>query len=457
MIKRLIGLIAPKREKKTPEFALKVIPRDQHNISRKSINPNALKVLYRLNSAGFEAYLVGGGVRDLLLGVSPKDFDIATSAHPEQVRDLFQNARLIGRRFRLAHVRFGRDIIEVATFRRGHGEDDDEEADVLKSDKGLILRDNVYGTKEEDALRRDFTINALYYGVQDFSIHDYAGGLEDLRLRRIRLIGDPETRYREDPVRMLRAIRFATKLNFEIAADTAAPIPALAPLLRDIPPARLFEEVLKLFLSGKALDNFEALREFGLFKQLFPSTERALASNQPYALELIRQALSNTDLRIEEGKPVTPAFLYAALLWPPMQQRQRKLEEDGLPPMPALHQAAQEIISEQVRSTALPKRFSIPMKEIWEMQLRLRRRGGKRAEQLLEHPRFRAGYDFLLLREQAGEDMDGLGQWWTEFQDASAPDREHMAQNSRHDAEGPKRKRRPRKRRYNNRPAAPQQ
>ncbi len=455
MIKRLIGLIAPKREKKSPEFALKVIPRDQHNISRKSINPNALKVLYRLNSAGFEAYLVGGGVRDLLLGVVPKDFDIATSAHPEQVRDLFQNARLIGRRFRLAHVRFGRDIIEVATFRRGHGEDDDEDADAIKSDKGLILRDNVYGNKEEDALRRDFTINALYYGVQDFSIHDYAGGLEDLRLRQVRLIGDPETRYREDPVRMLRAIRFATKLNFEIAADTAAPIPALASLLRDIPPARLFEEVLKLFLSGKALDNFEALREFGLFKQLFPTTERVLASNEPYALELIRQALRNTDQRIAEDKPVTPAFLYAALLWPPMQQRQRKLEEEGMPTMPALHQAAQEIISAQVRSTALPKRFSIPMKEIWEMQQRLLRRGGKRAELLLEHPRFRAGYDFLLLREQAGEDLGGLGQWWTDFQEASSPDREHMAQNARPEGDGPKRKRRPRKRRYNNRPAAP--
>ncbi len=457
MIKRLIGLLSPKREKNKPRFELRVIPRDAHNISRKSISPNALKVLYRLNGAGYEAFLVGGGVRDLLLGVTPKDFDVATNAHPEEVREQFQNARLIGRRFRLAHVRFGREIIEVATFRREHGAADEEDSpDGSMSEGGMILRDNVYGNQQEDALRRDFTINALYYSVRDFAIHDYAGGLEDLKARQIRMIGDAETRFREDPVRMLRAVRFATKLDFEIAPDTAAPMPALATLLRDIPPARLFEEVLKLFLSGKAVANFDMMRHYGLFAPLFPATERAIERGGPEVLALIRQALANTDERIAQDKPVTPAFLYAALLWPPLQERQARIEGEGMPPIPAMQQAANEVISEQVRHTALPKRFSIPMKEIWEMQQRLTRRGGKRAELLLEHPRFRAGYDFLLLREQTGEDLGGLGDWWTEFQEASAPDREQLATQARSEESGApakrKRRSRSRKRRYNNRP-----
>lgn len=443
MIKRLIGLIAPKREKKSPEFALKVIPRDQHNISRKSINPNALKVLYRLNSAGFEAYLVGGGVRDLLLGVVPKDFDIATSAHPEQVRDLFQNARLIGRRFRLAHVRFGRDIIEVATFRRGHGEDDDEDADAIKSDKGLILRDNVYGNKEEDALRRDFTINALYYGVQDFSIHDYAGGLEDLRLRQVRLIGDPETRYREDPVRMLRAIRFAAKLGFDLPPETATPIHRLAPMLGDIPAARLYEEVLKVFLNGSAEDSFDLLQQYNLFAPLFPLSAAELEQDPEYCTSLVRLALRNTDVRLAEGKTVTPAFLFAALLWPGLLPLIARCQAEGLAPVPAIQKAAHMLLPVQIQRIAIPRRFTMPMQEIWALQERLPYRYGKRAETVLAHPRFRAAYDFLLLREDAGEDTGNLGQWWTDYQFASEPDRRRMIT----ELSGPVRKsRRPRKR-----------
>lgn len=434
-----------------PHSELKIVPRDNHPISRKDISSQALKVLYRLNNSNYQAYLVGGGVRDLLLGKHPKDFDIATDAHPEEVHHLFRNSRLIGRRFKLVHVLFGREVIEVATF-RGHHEAPALSANQsTSSEQGMLLRDNVYGNMEEDALRRDFTVNALYYCVKDFTIYDYANGLQDIERRELRLIGDPETRYREDPVRMLRAVRFASKLDFTIAPETEAPIFELAPLLGNIPAARLFDEVLKLMLSGDALNNFELLRHFNLFGQLFPATERVLQQGSERHLSLIRQALINTDQRIKHEKPVTPAFLYAALLWPALEDQWEKIKDNGTPPYPALQQAAQKVINKQCNSTSIPKRFSFNMKEIWEMQLRLPKRSGNKALQTISHPRFRAAYDFLLLREQSGENLDGLGQWWTDYQASDENAQRKMANSVK--AHGPRPKRR--KKRYNSQSQRP--
>lgn len=413
------------RSRKAPVYQRREIPRDQHTVSRSVISDPAKKVLNRLNNAGYEAYLVGGGVRDILLGGQPKDFDIATNATPEEVHDLFRNSRLIGRRFRIVHVLFGREVIEVTTFRgNAPTADDDDDDDRKTSEHGLLLRDNVYGNQEEDALRRDFTINALYYCIRDFTVVDYANGIEDLKNRQIRLIGDPETRYREDPVRMLRAIRFAAKLGFTLEPGTEAPIRELSPLLDHIPPARLFEEVLKLFSAGHGETTYHLLKHYNLLAPLFPETARALAEGQSDAL--ITKALQNTDQRIREGKSVTPYFLYAAMLWPALQTEWQRRQDNGEPLQQALHQAIGKVIGRQVQATSIPKRFSGPMKEIWELQVRLPRRQGKRAYVLLEHPRFRAAYDFLLVREAAGEAETGLGEWWTHFQDADERGREQM-------------------------------
>ena len=390
-----------------------VVARADHSISRKAISKPALKVLYGLKDAGFQAHLVGGGVRDLLLGRSPKDFDIATDAHPEQVKSLFSNCRLIGRRFRLAHVHFGREIIEVATFRASHTSG----TDGVTGDDGRIMRDNVFGTIEEDAIRRDFTVNALYYNIADFSIIDYADGLNDLQNKTLRMIGDPALRYREDAVRMLRAARFSAKLGFDIHPDTAAPIAELSPMLRDIPSARLFEEVLKLLQAGHALASFRSLRELDLLQFLFPSADQQLKSGDAQFEKLIVQALQNTDSRIAEGKPVTPAFIYAVFLWPQVREAAEKFQQEGEQPVPAYFAAAETVLPQQLRATSLPKRFSIPMREIWAMQPRLMNTTGKRALRLLGHPRFRAGYDFFCLREQTGEDLQNRGQWWTELQE----------------------------------------
>lgn len=408
-----------------------IIARQEHPISRKDINDHALKVLYRLKDAGYESYLVGGCVRDMLLSKHPKDFDVATEATPEQVNKLFRNSRLIGRRFRLVHVRFGREIIEVATFRASHDSQDNQDNTLgHQSEHGILLRDNVYGSVHDDALRRDFTVNALYYSINDFGIHDHTSGMEDLQQRKLRMIGEPYQRYREDPVRMLRAIRFAAKLEFTMAEETEAPIRELAPLLEQIPSARLFDEVLKLFMSGHAVTTFYLLREFNLFAPLFPATSFLLDSEQGKPSStvepLILAALKNTDKRIKQGKTVTPAFLYAAMLWHPMQNRLDELRKQGMPVLPALHQAAQEITVGQNQATSIPKRFSIPMREIWDIQYRLPRRFGRRAEQIVQQPRFRAGYDFLLLRETSGEDLEGLGDWWSRYQFASKEDREEM-------------------------------
>lgn len=433
----------------------RTLPRAEHVVSRSDISPNALKVLYRLSRAGYRACLVGGGVRDLLLGREPKDFDVGTDARPEQVRALFRNCRLIGRRFRLAHVHFGREIIEVATF-RGDGEAGAGDVAVGGKDDRRI-GDNVYGTLEEDVWRRDFTVNALYYDIEDFSVVDYVGGVEDLRAGLLRVIGEPATRYREDPVRMLRAVRFAAKLGFRLEPDTEHPIPVLAGLLEDIPPARLFEEVLKLFLGGCALETFERLRHYGLFARLFPQTEECLAREEGgFPSIFVSRALANTDGRVAAGKPVTPVFLFAALLWEPVRRCAAQLEAEGATALEAVQDAGDEVVARQVRCVALPRRITLPMREIWQLQIRFAGPPrGKRALRLLQHPRFRAAYDLLVLRAQAGEEVGSLVDWWTEFQErprdeVPAQSRERAGEPPREEVEGapePTRRRRRRRRR----------
>lgn len=405
-----------------------IISRSDHPISRANISENALKVLYRLKNAGYQGFLVGGGVRDLLLGREPKDFDIATNASPDEVRSLFRNCRLIGRRFRLAHIMFGREIIEVATFRAQANDDSAEDSGGIEiEESGRLLRDNVFGTLEEDAWRRDFTINALYYNIEDFSVADYTGGMADIEAGLLRIIGEPEQRFREDPVRMLRAVRFAAKIGFRIDEASEAKIFELGHLLDNIPPARLFDEVLKLFFGGCALQTFELLRHYNLFQYLFPQTEDELAEEENhFPHTMMMRALQNTDDRIALGKPVTPAFLYATLLWEPVRQEWLLRQDDGVPEQPALTQAAQEVVTLQLECTSLPRRFSTPMREIWAMQPRLSKRSGKRAYRLLEHPRFRAAYDFLLLRAEAGEERQDLADWWTEFQEVDDEQRKGM-------------------------------
>ena len=401
-----------------------IIPRAEHGISRSNIDQNALKVLYRLKDEGYEAYLVGGGVRDLLLGRQPKDFDIATNARPEEIKQIFRNCRLVGRRFRLAHIWFGRDVIEVATFRAPPREDDDGHHE---KENGRILRDNVYGTLEEDAWRRDFTVNALYYDIRDFSVVDYTGGLADLEQGMLRLIGDPERRYREDPVRMLRAARLAVKLGFRLHPDTEAPIKELGNLLEDIPPARLFDEVLKLFMGGVALQTFECLRHYDLFGFLFPRTEELLGvETDGFPKRFLTQALVNTDIRISEDKPVTPAFIFAALLWEPLQDSIAQLKLQGISEAEALQIASAEVVKQHVMNVTIPKRFMIPMREIWQLQPRLMKNKGKRVFRVLGHPRFRAAYDFLLLRAQAGEDVSEIADWWTRFQELDDKERNKL-------------------------------
>lgn len=397
------------------------MPEAPIDLSPDYINVNALKVVNRLTSSGYQAYLVGGCVRDLLLGNHPKDFDVATNAHPDEVHELFRNSRLIGRRFKIVHVRFGREIIEVATFRAPHSEQQTEQN---FSDEGMILSDNIYGTFSEDSARRDFTVNALYYDPENDTIHDEVKGVEDLGKRQIRLIGDPDSRYREDPVRMLRAVRFKAKLNFEIEPATAEPLRRLGLLLRDIPPARLFEEVLKLFMTGHGERSFAVLREYDLFGWLFPDTNRLLETAQ--GAELIRLALASTDRRIALDMPVTPAFIFAALLWQPyLEQRQRR-EQAGESAYVAGFEGANEAVTRQLSVTSIPKRFSGPMRDIWSLQYRLPTRSGKKPETLLLHKRFRAAYDFLLLREESGESLGGLGEWWTRFQETAEDQRGEM-------------------------------
>jgi poly(A) polymerase len=427
-----------------PAGSPRIVARPEHIISRTNISESALKVLYRLKSSDFEAYLVGGGVRDLLLGREPKDFDIATDAHPEEIAGLFRNSRIIGRRFKLVHVRFGREVIEVATFRSGH---EAEGTNETHAEDGMIIRDNVYGNLEEDAWRRDFTINSLYYGVKDFSVVDYTSGMDDLKAGLLRVIGDAEQRYIEDPVRMLRAVRFAAKLGFRIHADSEKPIFELSERLESVPPARLFDEILKLFMSGYGVATYELLRHYDIFRHLFPMTDACLAEEENhFPHTMILRGLENTDNRIAENKPVTPAFLFAILLWEPVHSRAKRLQAEGLSEIQSLQLAGDEVISLQALHIAVPKRFSLQSREIWTFQARLKRRNGKRAARLVEMARFRAAYDFLLLRIESGDDeLKALGDWWTEFQESDEERRGNMS-NEVPSAGSRKRRRRKRRR-----------
>jgi poly(A) polymerase len=400
--------------------ALKVIPRAAHNVSRDEISNAALKVLYRLHKAGYQAFLVGGGVRDAMLELHPKDIDIATTATPEEVRSLFSNCRLIGRRFRLAHVRFGREIIEVATFRAAANHKDDDSS---HDTEGRILRDNVYGSVEADVWRRDFTCNALYYNIADFSIWDYTGGFEDVKRKRLVLIGDPAQRLREDPVRMLRAVRFAGKLGFTIDESVVEAMRGHTGLLTNVPAARLFDEFLKLFQAGFAERTFNLLREHKLFGELFPATEEELAKDDSY-LAFTHAALKNSDKRVAEGKSVTPMFLLGVFLWAPIKKLAAiRRSEEKMSESQALGLAAYEIVSQQQQRISIPKRFTVPMREMLSLQPRFEFVRGKRAMNLLEHRRFRAAYDFMLLQSEIGEVDESLAKFWTDVQTQSAEER----------------------------------
>ena len=424
MLKKLSNIFRsnPSRVKTKPHM----LKSGQHNLSSKKINSGAVKVVEQLQLSGYEAYLVGGCIRDLMMDIKPKDFDVATNATPEQAKQLFHRSRIIGRRFQIVHVRAGSEIIEVTTFRAQHTGTKNQPGKSQHSSKGMLLRDNIFGSVGEDAIRRDFTMNALYYCPQNNNIFDYTDGLSDINNRLIRIIGNASERYREDPVRMLRALRFSAKLGFSIEEGSSAAIHKLRLLLADIPPARQFDEVLKLFMHGYALAGFHLLREYKIFGILFPATEAALEGESNYYLKFIEQALINTDKRIRTNQRVTPAFLFAALLWPALKEREGKDHQTEKVNIFSLHSAAGNIITEQCQRLAIPRRFTLPMKEIWELQLRLPRRAGNQAFKLLTNKRFRAGYDFLLLREDAGEIQPELGHWWTVFQDAEEADLKEM-------------------------------
>lgn len=399
----------------TPVIAHR-IERDQHSISRKFISEHALKVMRHLNRYGFDAYLVGGAVRDLLLNKRPKDFDVATNATPEEIRKLFKNARIIGRRFRIVHVLFGREIIEVTTFRGNHTQEENSTLNKhtsLTNDKGMLLRDNVFGSIEEDALRRDFSVNALYYSSKDFCVYDFTNGISDIKKKRLQLIGDPAQRFKEDPVRILRALRFAAKLAFTIEPTTYQEIDGHAELLSLIPAARLFDEFSKLFLSGHAMASYEQLKQHNMLKYLISSAEFL---NTPSTEQLITQGFKNTDERIQQNKSVNPAFIFSVLLWPSLVKAQEELIKENTPIFAAIQLAATHVLDEQSRLTSLPKHLQTTIKDIWELQERLSQRHGRRAFKTFEHPKFRAGYDFLLLREQIGDIEPLLGEWWTKFQ-----------------------------------------
>ena len=406
------------------------------SIEESAISINASKVISRLQENGFQAYLVGGCIRDLLLRKIPKDFDISTDAHPEEVRELFRNSRIIGKRFRIVHVRFGREIIEVTTFRGPHADEYDEN----HSDSGMTLNDNVYGTFKEDVFRRDFTMNAIYYEPQGKEVIDFADGIADIESQIIRTIGDPTSRLREDPVRMLRATRFQAKLEFSLESDLESSIRSLGHLLQDVPPARLFEEVLKLFLSGYGAAAFDSMLKNDTYGWLFPDSKRSMEHNATEVL--VRLALTSTDQRIAKQKPVTPAFIYAAVLWYPFIEEKERLEQEGGITYAAAHEAANSVISKQQLFTSIPKRFAGPMRDIWFLQSRLPVRFGQKPDRTMEHKRFRAAYDFLLLREQAGEKTEQLGEWWTEYQEATE-ERKLVMKQSTSNGRQRKRKRRP--------------
>ncbi|MGA7178737.1 MAG: polynucleotide adenylyltransferase PcnB [Thiobacillaceae bacterium] len=423
MIRKFINSVLGKGNK-TRSKGPRVLPKKQHGLSREDIHSCALKVCEELQHHGYKGFVVGGAVRDLLLGGKPKDFDVATDATPEEIRRLFRRSRIIGRRFKIVHVMCGRDTIEVTTFRSA-GNHTGEDEDVRETDAhGRLLSDNVFGSQEDDAARRDFTINALYYDPHREEIWDYHGGVADSKKRILRIIGDPETRYREDPVRMLRAARFAAKLEFKIDPATRAPVAKLAPLLENVPRSRLFDEALKLLLSGHALRAVHQLRAEGLHHGMLPLLDTIL--DDPQGGRFISAALRNTDERIHDDRTASPGFLFASLLWPQVQRRWLAIQETGERPIPALFVAMDEVLEAQREMLAIPRRFDGFIKETWALQPRFEQRSGQRPFRLLEHPRFRAGYDFLLIRAESGEIEAELAQWWTHFQEADADERQSM-------------------------------
>ncbi|MBS0321259.1 MAG: polynucleotide adenylyltransferase PcnB [Proteobacteria bacterium] len=426
MIRRLLARLMPGRPAAKP----RVFGPDKHSIRRSQLSAGARSVTRKLHEAGFEAFIVGGAVRDLLLGIEPKDFDIATNATPEQVKPLFRRAFIIGRRFRLVHVHAGAEVLEVSTYRAAQtGEDATDE-------HGRLLSDNVYGTQADDARRRDFTANALYFDPETETIVDYVGGVADVRARRLKLIGPPVTRFREDPVRMLRAVRLAAKLSLAIEPKTAAPIAKLAPLIQNVPPARLFDEMQKLLLSGHAAETLKSLRAHGLAHGLLPLLDVIL--EQPLGTRFIDAALANTDARVRADKGVSPAFLFATLLWHEVLVTWNARKAKGEKPLPALFEAMDSVLEAQAARIAIPRRFEATIKEIWSLQPRFEQRAGTRPYRLAEHPRFRAAYDFLLLRAESGEVPQALADWWTRFESAGPDEREAMLKPD----EAPARKRR---------------
>lgn len=442
MIKRLISKVFGNSfAKRGKPSEPRIYRAGEHGIDRDGISNGALRVCEGLQREGYAAFVVGGAVRDLMLGRHPKDFDVATDATPEQVRGVFRRARIIGRRFRLVHVMFGQETVEVSTFRAHHERTDGDENTASSDEHGRLLRDNVFGNQEEDAIRRDFTMNALFYDPERDEVWDYLHGVPDLKAKRLVMIGEPEARYREDPVRMLRAARLAAKLGFAIDKKTEAPIPKLAHLLDNVPSARLFDEMVKLLLSGHAVECIEKLRALGLHRGLLPVLDHVM--EDAGAKRFVLHALKRTDERIAEDKGVSPAFLFAALQWPLVARRWKERVAQGAAELPALHLAMDDVLDDQRDSLAVPRRFDAMMKELWLAQPRFLQRGGTRPYRLLTHPRFRACYDFFELRAQAGEADMEVAQWWEHFQDAGEEERKNMLLAD----DGPKKKRRPRKRR----------
>ncbi|XLZ69331.1 polynucleotide adenylyltransferase PcnB [Massilia sp. SR12] len=415
MIKKFIRKILGVKQKSNE---LVVLGPKEHSIDPRMVSNNAVRVTSALQEAGFEAFVVGGAVRDLLLGIKPKDFDVATNATPEQVKRLFRRAFIIGRRFQIVHVMFGQDLLEVTTF-RGTATDN-----APKDEHGRVLRDNTFGSQAEDAERRDFTINAMYYNPATQEVLDYHGGIEDIRSKTLRIIGQPEARYREDPVRMLRVVRFAAKLNFSIERSTAEPIGVMAPLIDNVPAARVFDEMLKLLTSGQALACLQQLRKEGLHHGLLPMLDVVL--EQPMGTKFVTLALDSTDKRVMAGKTVSPGFLFASLLWHQVLEKWQAYQAAGEASIPALHLAADEVLDSQTEKLAIQRKIGSDMRDIWAMQPRFERRNGKNPYKLLEHPRFRAGYDFLLLRCASGEIERELGDWWTVFYEADESVRDDL-------------------------------
>ncbi len=417
LIRRILGAKDPSPASRDTTKPVVLGPAE-HKIDPKLVSPNAVRVTQTLQDAGYKAFIVGGAVRDLLTGMKPKDFDIATNATPEQIKKLFRRAFIIGRRFQIVHVMLGQEQLEVTTF-RGSSSDGSP-----KDEHGRVLRDNIFGEQHEDAVRRDFTVNAMYYDPASQTVLDYHGGVADIRAKTMRMIGVPEARYREDPVRLLRVVRFAAKLNFTIEPATAAPIAVMAPLINNVPAARVFDEMLKLLMSGQALACLQQLRKQGLHHGLLPLLDVVL--EQPLGEKFVTLALANTDARIKEGKPVSPGFLFASLLWHQVLEKWTAYQAAGEYPIPALHLAADDVLNAQTEKLALQRKIASDMRDIWAMQPRFDRRVGKSPYKLLEHLRLRAGYDFLLLRCASGEIDAEVGQWWTDFMEADGTQRETL-------------------------------